>query len=120
MNQEWKAEPAQIEAFINTTNLVPVAMLDSVTDGVVCHLKDDARAEEIYEVLRGQETIDYIEGRSALVFANNAPFRKNLLVKDPRSTYRGFVQHWVSSLIQKKFPVQFRKLPSGFSMGSHL
>jgi hypothetical protein len=115
--QNWTASAEQVDAFISQTALVPAVVLDSVTEEVMAFLAGDPQSAALYETLHGAETTAYIEGRSALVFENNASFRKHLLTQDPRPFYFSFVRHWVASVIQQKFPALFGRLPSHFGVG---
>ena len=116
----WKATPEQVESFINKTSIIPVIVLDSVAGEIAIHLKDEAQVNFLYETLRNDESVAYIEGRSALVFEGNPQFRKGMRAKDPRPFYYGFVRHWVAGLVKVKFPLLFGKLPGSFAMGSPL
>lgn len=120
MSQEtlWKATDEQLRTFIQKTSLTPVIVLDGIASELATYLKDEGQVQTLYETLRNDETASYIEGRSALVFQNNAAFRKALRVRDPRPFYYSFVRHWLAGVVQAKFPAIFAKLPSNFSMGA--
>lgn len=118
--QKWAASQAQIAAFVSQTCLMPAVVLDSVTGEVLRHLKGQPQAGALYDALRSDETTDYIVARSAVVFENNASFRKMLSVSDPRPQYYAFVRHWVAGVIKNKFPQLFDQLPSEFCVGAPL
>lgn len=118
--QDWKATDKQLETFIQKTSLIPVIVLDGIVSELAVFLKDDGQVETLYETLRNEETAGYIEGRSALVFENNAEFRKALKARDPRPFYYGFVRHWIAGVVKVKFPALFSKLPTSFAMGAPL
>lgn len=117
LSDAWKASPEQVEFFVLKTSIIPVIVLDSVVGELAVHLKDEEQVNLLYETLRNDENVGYIEGRSALVFENNPDFRKSMRTKDPRPFYYGFVRHCVAGLVKLHFPALFNKLPSSFSMG---
>ena len=116
----WKATDKQLETFIEKTSLIPVIVLDGVVSELADFLKEEGQVDVLYEMLRNDETASYIEGRSALVYENNAEFRKALKARDPRPFYYSFVRHWISGVVKVKFPALFSKLPRSFAMGAPL
>jgi hypothetical protein len=116
----WRATEIQTRAFVESTNLVPVVVLDGVVAELCAFFKADAQTEELYNQMRSEAVVNYIAGRSALCWQNNSHFRVLMQEDDPRPTYHAFVRHWVAGILKERFSGLYSRLPSDFSTGAPL
>jgi len=101
----------------------------AVSDGLVSEIMDYLRVKhpdldkQFGEKLWADRDYfaDALEKQANQVYQNNAPFAKKLDGSgDARPYFRGFVQHWFASLLNKKYKAVFQALPREFGMGHPL
>jgi hypothetical protein len=106
------ARNARRQSMEDATALIPEVVADAVIGEVESYVGGDGSLRQY---------ADELADRARAIYGANAEFAKKLRRESGRDTLYMFMRHWLASLLKKKRPDVFAKLPRGYGWErSHL
>jgi len=102
----------QAKSMEDATALIPEVVADAVIGEVESYVGGDGSLRQY---------ADELADRARAIYGANADFAKKLRRESGRETLYSFMRHWLASLLKKKRPDVFARLPRGYGWErSHL